>query len=191
MFPGFSSVYLRHKTEQFMSNAQAISSSLKSGKLVFIHDTKGSYLAGSTRRTEAVKRLLELTEPEMQAEAFVAIAEASQLYDFVSPVPDLAWDIVEFAEKPLHIIYKGGKGVPEAVMPDDKIRVMLVLQKPLKDILIELRQGILCIPVDPKKVEAFRSDIAEAMALPPNSGGITADRIMELGPQGEIKFLKR
>ncbi len=174
-----------------MSNAQAISSSLKSGQLVFIHDSRGSYLAGSCKRTDAVKRLLELTEPEMQAEAFVAIAEAPQLYDFVSPVPDLAWDIVEFAEKPLHIIYNGGKGVPEAVLPEDKIRIILVLQKPLKDILMDLRHGILCIPVDPEKVEGFKSDIAEAIALPPNSGGITADRIMELGQHGEIKFLKR
>lgn len=174
-----------------MSNAKAISSTLASGQLIFIHDTRGSYLAGSTRRTEAVQRLLELTGPEEQKEAFVLIGEASKLYDYVNPVPDLAWDIVEFAEKALHIIYKGGKGVPDAVLTDGDIKVMLVLQKPLKDILVELRQGILCIPVDPKKVEAYKSDIAEAIALPPNSGGITAARIMELGPQGEIRFLKR
>lgn len=174
-----------------MSNAKDISSSLASGKLIFIHDTKGSYLAGSTRRTEAVKRLLELSEPEAQAEAFVLIGEAANLYDYISPVPDLAWDIIEFAEKPLHVIYKGGKGVPDEVLTDGNLKIMLVQQKPLKDILVALRQGILCIPVDPKRVEEFKSDIAEALALPPNSGGISPARIMELGPQGEIKFLKR
>lgn len=173
-----------------MSHPQIVNA-LKSGQLIFIHDSRGSYLAAGAKQADAVKRLLELTEPEKQAEAFVLIGNAPQLYDYVGQIPDLAWDIIEFAEKPLHIIYKGGKGVPEAVLPEGKIRMMLVLQNPMKDIVKKLQQGILCVPVDPKKVEELKSDIAEALALSPQPSGISPTRIMELGPQGEIKFLKR
>ena len=175
-----------------MSTIQSIVSALKEGKIVFIHDKKGSYLAAATRQREAVKRILELTGPAEWENAVVTIGEAPQLYDFVVRIPDLAWDIVEFTEKPLHIIYEEGKGVPEEVLPNGAIRLMLVLQNPMKDILQKLHQGLLCVPVDPAKVEEMKGDIAEALALTPQSGcQLTAERIMQLGQNGEIKFLKK
>ena len=175
-----------------MSNAPAVLSALKNGQLIFIHDSGGSYLAVSSRKTDTVNQLLELCESEALSEAFVAIGEGPQLYDYVVQIPELAWDIIEFAEKPLHVIYKQGKGVPAEVLQDGQIRLMLVLQNPLHDILVKLHHGILCVPVDPSRVESLKPVIGEAMALPPQSGsGITAARVMELGPNGEVKFLKR
>lgn len=175
-----------------MSNTQAIVSAFKSGKLVFIHDKKGSYLTAATRNKQTMDRLLALTEPEALQDAFVAISEAPQLYDYVVKIPDLAWDIVEFTEKPLHVIYEKGKGVPEQVLQDGKLRLMLVLQDPMQEILLKLRQGILCVPIDPAKVEGLKPDIAEALALTPQSGCLLSpDRILELGVNGEVKFLKK
>lgn len=175
-----------------MSNAPAVLSALKNGQLIFIHDRGGSYLAASTRKAEAVSQMLELAGQEAFSEAFVAIGESPQLYDYVVQIPELAWDIIEFAEKPLHVIYKQGKGVPAEVLPEGQIRLMLVLQNPLHDILVKLHHGILCLPVDPSRVESLKSVIGEAMALSPQSGsGISAAKIMELGPHGEVKFLKR
>lgn len=175
-----------------MSNTQAIVNAFKNGRLVFIHDKKGSYLAAGARQKAALGRLLELVDTEALQEAFVAISEAPQLYDYVVKIPDLAWDIIEYTEKPLHIIYQEGKGVPEVVLQDGKLRLMLVLQNPLHDILKKINQGILCVPVDPGIVEELKEDIAEALALTPQSGcQLTAERIMELGPNGEVKFLKK
>lgn len=175
-----------------MSNAPAVLSALKNGQLIFIHDSGGSYLAASTRKADAVNQMLELAGSETLNEAFVVIGEGPQLFDYVVQIPELAWDIIEFAEKPLHVIYKQGKGVPAAVLPEGQVRVMLVLQNPLHDILVKLHHGILCVPVDPARVESFKDAIAEALALPPQSGsGITAARVMELGAHGEVKFLKR
>jgi L-threonylcarbamoyladenylate synthase len=175
-----------------MSNTQAIVSAFKKGQLVFMHDKKGSYLTAATGQKAAIGRMLELVAPDALKEAFVAIGEAPQLYDYVVKIPDLAWEIVEYTEKPLHVIYKEGKGVPEVILQDGKIRLMLVLQNPLHDILLKLHQGILCMPVDPGIVEELKEDIAEALALAPQSGcQLTAERIMELGPEGEVKFLKK
>lgn len=175
-----------------MSNTQAIVNAFKNGRIVFIHDKKGSYLAAGARQKAALGRLLELVNAEALKEAFVAISDAPQLYDYVVKIPDLAWDIIEYAEKPLHVIYQEGKGVPEVVLQDGKLRLMLVLQNPLHDILKKINQGILCVPVDPGIVEELKEDIAEALALTPQSGcQLSPQRIMELGPDGEIKFIKK
>lgn len=183
---------LKHFFMMGNGNTQAIVNAFKNGKLVFIHDKKGSYLTAGTRQKAAMGRLFELASPGALQEAFVAIGEAPQLYDYVVKIPDLAWDIVEYAEKPLHVIYQEGKGVPEVVLQDGKLRVMLVLQNPLHDILHKLHQGILCIPVDPGIVESLKPEIAEALALSPQSGcQLSPERIMELGPNGEVKFLKK
>ncbi len=175
-----------------MSDTKAIVTALKEGKIVFMHDRRGSYLIAATRQQEAVKRIMELAGPDAWPNAFVAIGEAPQLYDYVVHIPDLAWDIVEFTEKPLHVIYEKGKGVPAEVLPGGAIRLMLVLQNPLKDILQKLHQGVLCLPVDPPKVEGMKPDIAEALALTPQSGcQLSPERIMQLGQNGEVKFLKK
>ena len=175
-----------------MSNTQEIISAFKSGQLVLIHDRRRAYLAVATRQHTAVKRALELLPQEVQEEAFVAIGEAPQLYDYVTQIPDLAWDIVEFAEKALHVVYKSGKGVPEEVLQEGKIRVMVVLQDPLHDILFKLHQGILCLPIPDEQVEKVSAEVSQALALQPQSGcRLTPERIMELGTNGEVKFIKK
>lgn len=175
-----------------MSNIQATLTALKEGQLVLIHDRKAAYLAVSTRKPEAVKKAMELVSQESLQEAFVAIGEAPQLYDYVTQIPDLVWDIMEFTEKSLHIVFEGGKGIPEPLLQDGKIRIMLVLKDPLHDILRKLHQGILCLPVSNDKVEAVSAAVTEALALAPQTGcRLTPERIMQLGKEGEIKFLKR
>lgn len=175
-----------------MSNTQAIVSAIKNGQLVLIHDKKRAYLAAGTRQAEAVKKAMALLPQESLEEAFVAIGEAPQLYDYVVQIPDLAWDIIEYAEKALHVVYKNGKGVPEEVLSDGKIRIMLVLQNPLHEILFKLHQGILCLPIPDEKAEEVSAEVSEALALPPQTGcRLTPERIMELGLQGEIKFIKK
>lgn len=175
-----------------MSNTQAIISALKEGQLVLIHDRRKAYLVVSTRQPEAMKRAMAMLQEESLKEAFVAISDAPQLYDYVVQIPDLAWDIIEFAEKALHVIYKNGKGVPDAVMPEGKIKIMLVLQNPLHEILHKLHQGILCIPIPDERAGKVATEVTEALALQPQTGcRLTPERIMELGLQGEIKFIKK
>lgn len=175
-----------------MSNVQATLTALKEGQLVLIHDRKAAYLAASTRKPEAVKKAMGLVSEENLQEAFVAIGEATQLYNYVTQIPDLAWDIMEYAEKSLHIVFDGGKGIPERLLQNEKIRIMLVLKDPLHSILRKLQQGILCLPVSNEKVEAVSAAVTEALALAPQTGcRLTPERIMELGKEGEVKFLKR
>lgn len=175
-----------------MSNAQAIVAAFKKGQLVLVHDRKKAYLAAGTRQAEAMEKAISLLPKESLAEAFVAIGEAPQLYDYVIRIPDLAWDIIEFSEKALHVVYNNGKGVPEEVLREGKIRVMLVLQKPLHDILYGLHQGILCFPIPDELVEKVAPQVSEALALPPQTGcRLTPERIMELGMGGEVKFIKK
>lgn len=57
----------------------------------------------------------------------ILIHDISQLYDYVQKVPDLAWDLVEFAEKPLTVVYPGGRRVaPEVLGSEGTIGIRLL-----------------------------------------------------------------
>lgn len=175
-----------------MSNIQAVISALKEGQLILIHDRRRPYLAVATHRQEAVKRAVSMLPPESHQEAFVAIWESPQLYNFVVPIPDLAWDIMEYAEKALHVVFRNGKGVPEEVLEEGKIRIMLVQENPVLEILKKLPQGMLCLPIPDEMAEKVSAEVSQALAITPQTAcRLTPERVMELGLQGEVKFIKK
>lgn len=176
-----------------MSNIQqAVISALKEGQLVLIHDRRRPYLAAATHLKEAVSRAISMLPPESHQEAFVAISESTQLYNFVTPIPDLAWDIMEYAEKALHVVFSKGKGVPEEVLPEGKIRVMLVQEDPVLEILKKMPQGMLCLPIPEHMTEKVSAGVTQALAITPQTAcRLTPERIMELGLQGEVNFIKK
>jgi len=66
-----------------------------------------------------------------------------QLSEYVEQVPDLAWDLVEFAEDPLTIIYPKGKNVsPSLLGPDGSIAIRLVKDEFCKGLIYRYQRAI-------------------------------------------------
>ena len=84
-------------------------------------------LGCDARNEKAVEKLQSLNQNADNEQITILISKIEQLSEYVLDVPELAWNLVEFAEKPLTVIYPKGKNLPVNLMgKDGSIAIRLV-----------------------------------------------------------------
>jgi L-threonylcarbamoyladenylate synthase len=69
---------------------------------------------------KAVKRIFEIKKRTDSKAMIILIDNPSKLQNYVEEVPDIAWDLIEFSEKPLTIIYPQAKNLAVNLIAGDK-----------------------------------------------------------------------
>lgn len=68
---------------------------------------------------EAVKRVYEIKK-RVDSKALLILVDSSVKIDFyVSDVPEIAWDLIDLADKPLTIIYSGARNLAKNLLAED------------------------------------------------------------------------
>lgn len=68
---------------------------------------------------EAVRRVYELKRRLDHKAMLVLLDSEAKLNGYVSNVPDIAWDLIEVADKPLTIIYSNAKNLASSLVGED------------------------------------------------------------------------
>ena len=82
---------------------------------------------------EAVKRVYDIKRRADSKAMLVLVDSAVKVDFYVSEVPDVAWDLIELATRPLTIIYDGARNLAPNLLAEDGsvgIRVTQVLRWP-------------------------------------------------------------
>ncbi len=97
----------------------------KGGLILYPTDTIWGIGCDATNE-EAVKRVYELKQRVDNKSMLVLMDNPAMLQAYVQEVPDIAWDLMELADKPLTIIYDGAKNLaPNLVAPDGSIGIRI------------------------------------------------------------------
>ena len=97
---------------------KAVETLKKGGLILYPTDTIWGIGCDATNE-EAVKRVYELKQRIDNKSMLVLMDNPAMLQAYVQEVPDIAWDLMELADKPLTIIYDGAKNLaPNLVAPD-------------------------------------------------------------------------
>jgi L-threonylcarbamoyladenylate synthase len=117
---------------------------IKQGGII-LHKTDTVWgLACDAKNEKAVERIREIKNRPDHKSFIVLISSVNQLSQYVQNVPDIAWDLVEFAEKPLTIVYKGAKNLPQSVFAaDGSIAIRLVKEGPCHALIHKMERGII------------------------------------------------
>lgn len=175
---------------------------LRQGQLIALADETGWSMAADPTHDRAVDTLLAL-RPAMPTGLYptLLIMNTDQLGMYVAKVPDVAYDLVEFAEDPLTVIYEHGKNVSLRLWTDEKqqaeapaeageLAVRRSLSEDVQRLIGSFSRGLLTIPL-------------ESLSLPPTVTGAFAERfgtlpgtvqrprILWLGVGGDIKFIRK
>lgn len=68
---------------------------------------------------EAVRRVYEIKQ-RIDSKAMLVLVDSSVKVDFyVQDVPEVAWDLIELADKPLTIIYSGARNLASNLLAED------------------------------------------------------------------------
>ncbi len=68
----------------------------------------------------AVQRIYEIKKRSDQKSMLVLMDNIARIQSYVDEVPDIAWDLIDLADKPLTIIYPGAKNLAANLIASDK-----------------------------------------------------------------------
>ena len=100
-------------------------------------------LGCDARNEKAVEKIFSLRQRSDSKAFIILITKIEQLSEYVLEVPELAWNLVEFAEKPLTVIYPKGKNLPANLMGEDgSIAIRLVKDEFCKGLVHKFERAI-------------------------------------------------
>ncbi len=181
------------------SSIRDIAYQLRQGQLIAIADETGWSVAADPVNNAAVAQLLTLrSHLPTHVQPTVLIPIADQLGMYVTKLPDVAYDLIDFAENPLTIVFEQGKNLSMLVWSDvggdtqaaGEIAVRRSLNPDIQRLLGSFGRGVLTIPF-------------ESLVLPPNAEAMVSNRfgvlpampkrprIMQLRTNGEVSFVRQ
>lgn len=180
---------------------EAIQTLKSGGVLLYPSDTIWG-LGCDVRNDQAIDKILELKNRPASKGLIVLISKMEQLSEYVEQVPDLAWDLVEFAEDPLTIIYPKGKNVsPSLLGPDGSIAIRLVKDEFCKGLIYRYQRAIVSTSANlsgepsPLNFAGIAPSIVDGVDyVLKNSAGEgaakKASKIVQLGLHGDYKLIR-
>jgi L-threonylcarbamoyladenylate synthase len=94
-------------------------------------------------RTEAVKRIYSIKQRDDSRSMIVLVNEPNMIIRYVDRVPELAWDLIEFATKPLTIVYEGVRGLaPNLIANDGSLGIRVCGEAFCQELIRKLRRPI-------------------------------------------------
>lgn len=93
---------------------------LRSGGVILYPTDTVWGLGCDATNENAVKRIFEIKRREDKKAMLVLIDNAAKIQGYMEEVPDMAWDLIDFTEKPLTIIYPDAKNLASNLIGEDK-----------------------------------------------------------------------
>lgn len=171
------------------STTRDISYALRQGQLVAIADETGWSLAADPINDTAVERLLQVQQ-ETDADLTLLIQNADQLVMYVVKLPEVAWDLVEYAENPLIVLFEQGKNLSKLVDTTNEIGIRKALSPEIQRLIGGFGRGLLTLTFESLALPASAEAAAQARfgVLPAKA---KRPRILRLGTHGEIEFIRK
>lgn len=93
---------------------------LKSGGIILYPTDTVWGLGCDATNAEAVAKIYALKNRADSKSMIILLDTENKLQSYVQEVPDIAYDLIEYSEKPLTIIYSGAKNLAENMVSEDK-----------------------------------------------------------------------
>lgn len=165
---------------------------LRNGGVLLFSTETGWCLGTDARSAEAVARLDALLPPTAPDAHTLLVAEVGQLSQYIAQVPDVAWDWVEFSEKPLTIVYPRGKNVaPAALTADGHLAVRLLRDDFARNLVYRFGRGVLSTPVPPEAVAGLKTAADVVLPPSPQPRFQPPGPLARLGVDGAVEFLRK
>jgi L-threonylcarbamoyladenylate synthase len=90
----------------------------KGGVIVYPTDTIWGIGCDATS-PEAIRKIVEIKKRGEEKNFIVLLDSEARLHTYVSQIPEQAWSLIEYAEKPLTIIFDGARNLPDELIAED------------------------------------------------------------------------
>ncbi len=95
-------------------------------------------LGCDARNSQAVKRIYDIKHRSDHKALITLVCDLAMLERTVSGIPEVAYDLIEYSDKPLTIIYDRGIGVAAELMGEDSTLAVRVTNEPFSKKLCKM-----------------------------------------------------
>ncbi len=176
--------------------------SLKAGGVILYPSDTIWGLGCDVRQDAAIEKIWQIKQRPAEKGLIVLISKIEQLSEYVEEVPEIAWDLVEFAEDPLTVIYPKGKNVSTHLLgPDGSIAIRLVKDEFCKGLVYRYQRAIVSTsanisgspsPIDFTSISAEIKDQVDYILQAPKAkqASTKPSKIVKLGLGGEFTLIR-
>lgn len=172
----------------------------KGGIILFPSDTLWSVGCDPNNKA-AVAKVHELVNGKDANNKIVLVASESQLQRYVKEIPEVCYDLLDYADKPLTIVYPHGQYVvPSILQKDGSIGIMMCKQPFCVGVLRKTRAGIYALPAStsdvlPKILKDVAPNIMNSVDyvvnLPQEKGTGELSQIIKIGANSEVAIIRK
>ncbi|MDB5129240.1 L-threonylcarbamoyladenylate synthase [Mucilaginibacter sp.] len=153
--------------------------------------------------TDAVKKIYELKQREESKSMIILVDIDNKLQSYINEVPDIAYELIEYAENPLTLVMPGAKNISPALIAEDGSVGIRVTSHPFCQQLIQrLRKPLVSTSANisgqpsPEYFSKIDQDIIDGVDYVVDIDQYSTEikkpsTIMRLAPNGGFEFIRR
>lgn len=151
---------------------------------------------------EAVKRIYKIKQ-RTDAKALISLVDSETKVQFyVKEVPEVAWDVMELSEKPMTVVFDGGRNLaPNLLAEDGSVAIRITKEAFSKELCMRMKRAVVSTSANisgqpaPRCFSEISEEIKKAVDYictsrqdePPTQ---TASSIIKLGAGGEVTIIR-
>jgi L-threonylcarbamoyladenylate synthase len=151
---------------------------------------------------KAVKKLIEIKKRDPKKSLIVIVPNEALLQRYVKTIPDVCYDLMDFATSPLTIVYPQGQFVAPQVLADDgSIAIRLTKNEFCQKLMLKCKSGIVSTSANISN-EAYQGDIQKLspeikdnvdyiVNLPLENNNANPSQIIKIGVDGEVTIIRK
>jgi L-threonylcarbamoyladenylate synthase len=184
-----------------MENSKEAVKILREGGVILYNTDTIPGLGCDPTNAEAVERIFEIKQRPENKSLILLVSSDAMLQRFVEEVPEVAWDLVDFAEKPTTIIYPKGKNLASNVVAKDgSIGIRMIKSGPLQRLIHGFGKPLVSTSANlsgqpnPQTIAETHPEIVSKVDLVvdlPTEKTKKASSIIKIELNGEFKIIRK
>lgn len=151
---------------------------------------------------EAVRRIYAIKQRADSKSMLVLMENPNMLHAYVREVPEVAWQLIEVADKPLTIVYPGAKNLaPNLISEDGSIGIRITTETFTEQLIQQFRKPIVSTSANlsgkpsPRNFSEIAQEILDSVDYivkyrQDERSEATHSSIIKLGTGGEIQIIR-
>ena len=151
---------------------------------------------------EAVKKIFDIKQREDAKSMLVLLENQNMLNSYVREVPEVAWQLIEVADKPMTIIYPGAKNLaPNLIAQDGSIGIRITTETFTEHLIQQFRRPVVSTSANlsgkptPQNFDQIEAEIISAVDYvvqyrQDDTRKVAPSSIIKLGVGGEIQIIR-
>lgn len=187
----------------FKKDLESALTVLKNGGVILYPTDTVWGLGCDATNQEAVERINDIKQRTADKSFIILLDMDSKLQSYVNDIPEVAYDLIEYAENPLTIVFSNAKNLaPNVINTDGSIGIRIVRHEFCKQLIQRFRKPLVSssanisgtptpesfADIDPEIINlvdyVVESEQLETTTNKPST-------IIKIGPGGEFSFIRK